>query len=33
MGLLLEGVCLNAPLELEDGGPGESAQRLTAAAI
>jgi hypothetical protein len=31
MGLLLEGVRLNAPLELEDGGPGESAQRLTAA--
>ncbi len=32
MGLLLEGVRLNAPLELEDGGPGESAQRLTTAA-
>jgi hypothetical protein len=32
MGLLLEGVRLNAPLELEDGGPGESAQRLAAAA-
>jgi len=30
MGLLLEGVRLNAPLALEDGGPGSSAQRLAA---
>jgi hypothetical protein len=32
MGLLLDGVRLNAPLDLEDGGPGDSAQRLAAAA-
>lgn len=32
MGLLLEGVRLNAPLEPEDGGPGESVQRRSAAA-
>jgi hypothetical protein len=30
MGLLLDGIRLNAPLALEDGGPGESAQRLAA---
>ncbi len=30
MGLLLDGVRLNAPLELEDGGPGASAQRYAA---
>jgi len=32
MGLLLDGVRLNAPLDLEDGGPGDSAQRLATAA-
>ena len=32
MGLLLDGVRLNAPLDLEDGGPGSSAQRLAGAA-
>jgi len=30
-GLLLDGVRLNAPLDLEDGGPGASAQRLASA--
>jgi hypothetical protein len=32
MGLLLDGIRLNAPLALEDGGPGSSAQRVGAKA-